>query len=394
MNESYEHAELATEALYPMGCGMALRGAAIELVGEFDGAMLNYYDDVDYGVRLWRAGFKVKVAPDAWIDHGTAAGDSPRKRLLCERHRMRVVLKHVPVATLGRWVSFELRALRAASGAGRGCKLRAAAWNMWHLPGTLASRRRLRAAPLPPERLVDSSWGDGFPAGVPLRLRPRPEAARAELDMADADADSLLLHGWFPPERTQGRSMRWAAARAAALLSLKQPARRLTIDYTHVPVDCGDVRLRLRRLDGGDLPVPMWENRLRWQYLARSLENHPLSLPAGDYELDFEADLGWSDPPRETRTLALALARVELAESFELAEGVRGIGSPESERHLVNGWYEGEQGPEGRYRWASERAEVAVRLATPARDARLGFRLPPVANGGLTVSIAALVEPG
>ena len=109
MSESYERAEIACEALYPMGCGMALRRSAMDRVGPFDDRMLNYYDDVDYGVRLWRAGYWVGVAPDAWIDHGFggAGGDSTDKLLLCERHRMRVVLKHAPVRTLMRWAPRE-----------------------------------------------------------------------------------------------------------------------------------------------------------------------------------------------------------------------------------------------------------------------------------------------
>ena len=101
-----------------MGCGMALRCSAVERVGPFDDRMLNYYDDVDYGVRLWRAGYRVLVAPDAWIDHafGGAGGDSDRKRLLCERHRMRVVLKHSSTRTLSRWAGTR----RARSGELRG----------------------------------------------------------------------------------------------------------------------------------------------------------------------------------------------------------------------------------------------------------------------------------
>ena len=46
MNESYEHARIASEALYGMGCGMAMRRSAVERVGGFDNRMLNYYDDV------------------------------------------------------------------------------------------------------------------------------------------------------------------------------------------------------------------------------------------------------------------------------------------------------------------------------------------------------------
>ena len=54
------------------------RRSALERVGSFDDRMLNYYDDVDYGVRLWRAGYRVVVAADAWIDHrfGGAGADS------------------------------------------------------------------------------------------------------------------------------------------------------------------------------------------------------------------------------------------------------------------------------------------------------------------------------
>ena len=96
-----------------MGCGMAIRRSALQQVGSFDDRMLNYYDDVDYGIRLWRAGYRVVVAQDAWIDHGfgKSGGDSSRKRLLCERHRMRVVLKHTPVSSLGRWAVHEARAM-------------------------------------------------------------------------------------------------------------------------------------------------------------------------------------------------------------------------------------------------------------------------------------------
>lgn len=393
MNESLEVAEDRSEALYPMGCGMAVRRAAIERVGPFDGTMLNYYDDVDYGVRLWRSGFRVKVAQDAWIDHGVGTGDSARKRLLCERHRMRVVLKHWPARALGRWLAFEARGLRLAPRADRTRKLRAIAWNLRHLPSALSSRLRSRGLPAAPSRLLDPSWGDAFPAGMPQRLSPRPERASAEIDMADARADALLPYGWYPAEVSQGRSVRWAGPRAAALVSLSEPARRLSIDYTHVPVDCGDVELSVRRVGAPDPAEPAWGTRLRWQYLARSVENHPLTLPPGDYEVLLAAERGWTDPPRETRTLALALSSLSLDASFELGEGGLEVGSPASEQHLVHGWYEQEQGPEGAYRWADGRAALAVRLAAPAARMRLSYRLPPVANGGLTVTVTPLHEP-
>jgi GT2 family glycosyltransferase len=391
MNQSYEHAQLATEALYPMGCGLAVRREALERVGPFDDRMLNYYDDVDYGTRLWRAGYRVSVAPDAWIDHGVAPGsDSARKRLLCERHRMRVVLKHAPAATLARWGAVELRSLRTASPAGRRRKLRSFAWNARHLPSALAARRRLRTTQPAPERLLDESWGDGFPVGVPLRVSPAPESARDGIDMADGDAEAQLPYGWFPVERVDGRAYRWAGTCAAALVRVERPARRLRLDYAHVPVDVGGIDVGVRRVGSADPLALVWRTRLQWQYIARSVENHPLTLAPGEYEVLFGATRGWSDPPRETRSLAFALASLSLAESFEPRAGGLEMGSPEVEEQLVRGWFEAERSPERDYRWGSEAAAAVVRLASPSRHATLRYRLPPVENGALNVAIAPL----
>jgi GT2 family glycosyltransferase len=388
MNESFEFAELAGEALYPMGCGMALRRTAIERVGPFDGTILNYYDDVDYGIRLWRAGFRVKVAQGAWIDHAAALGDSSRKRLLCERHRMRVVLKHTPASLLGRWAARELRELRAAGLAVRVQKLRALAWNAWHLPTSLAGRRRLRGFPAAPAALVADSWGDGFPAGVALRPRTEPELAREVVDITDPGAEKLLTYGWFPAERIDGRGYRWAAVHAAALVSLAHPARCLRLDYAHVPADTGGVELRVRRVGEQD---SIWRTYLHWQYISRSVENHPLALEPGDYEVVFAARAGWSDPPRETRSLALALAALQLSGSFDVSEGDFEMGRPTAEEHLVSGWFEAEAEPGGRaYRWAGRSAAVVVRIARDTGSVRLVYRTPPRGDDGVLVSIDSL----
>jgi GT2 family glycosyltransferase len=379
MNESYEQAEIVSEALYPMGCGMALRRSAIERVGPFDDRMLNYYDDVDYGVRLWRAGYRVIIAPDAWIDHGFGqGGDSEQKQLLCERHRMRVILKHASAGLLTRWAAHEVRGLKLAAAHRRALKLRAIAWNMFHLPSVLASRRRLRHAPPTPERLIDPSWGDGFPVGVPPLLAPVPELAGNSIDMADPRSKGQLIHGWFPAERVDGRSYRWAGLRAAALVRLEAPARRLRLDYAHVPVDIGGVEVGVRRLGSSDPLTLVWATRLTWQYIARSVENHPLTLPAGDYEVVFTALEGWSDPPLETRSLAFALASISFEPSYEIASGGLDMASPAVEDQLVSGWFEAEQSDGRTYRWASGHAEAVVRLDANVSSASLSYRLPPV----------------
>jgi GT2 family glycosyltransferase len=395
MNESYERAELASEALYPMGCGMALRRSALERVGPFDDRMLNYYDDVDYGTRLWRSGYRVAVAPDAWIDHGfgQTGGDSARKQLLCERHRMRVVLKHASLRALARWAVHEARGVRRARSSRRALKLKAMAWNARHLPSVLASRWWLRRAPRVPERLVDQSWGDGFPAGVPPLLMPRPESASNTIEMADAGSEGQLLYGWFPPELVGGRSYRWAGVQAAALIQLEAPAKRLRLDYAHVPTDTGGVEVGIRRLDAPNPLIPVWTTRLSWQYIARSVENHPIALPSGDYEVVFSAREGWSDPPLETRPLAFALANMSFEASYEIVSGGLDMAWPAVEEQLLSGWFEAEPGGSRSYRWGAGHAAVIVRLAKTASSACLSYRFPPGPTGGLNVSVRSLASP-
>ncbi|HWF33200.1 MAG TPA: glycosyltransferase family 2 protein [Solirubrobacteraceae bacterium] len=407
MNESYEHAEIAAQALYPMGCGMAIRREALERVGSFDERMHNYYDDVDYGVRLWRAGYRVVVAPEAWIDHGSGDTDDEedagalaadggavgvRKRLLCERHRMRVVLSHAPARTLARWSAYEARELSRASAPVRVQKLKSIVWNARHLGSVLACRRRLRGSAAVPFGLLDDSWGDGFPIGVAERLSPSPQRAGSTVAVERPDAERQLLYGWFPLERVPGRSYRWAGVHAAVFVHLDEAARRIRLDYAHVPVDIGGIDVRVRRVDSTDPQRTLWSTSLRWQYIARSVENHPLTLPAGDYEVVFTSARGWSDPPAETRSLALALSELSFARSFDLPPGGLEMRSPGVEQQLVRGWFEPEESPDRSYRWACGNAAAVVRLDRAAHSGRLSYRLPPASIGGVRLTMKPLGE--
>ncbi|HEY4426827.1 MAG TPA: glycosyltransferase family 2 protein [Solirubrobacteraceae bacterium] len=392
MNDSYERAEIAREALYPMGCGMALRRRALERVGPFDERMLNYYDDVDYGTRLWRAGYRVAVAADAWIDHGFGKGGagSARKQLLCERHRMRVALKHAPGRSLLEWIGHEARSLSQATPSRRRVKLRAMAWNARHLAGVLSARRRLRQAPRVPERLVAPSWGDSFPLGLPSRLTPRPEVAQSSIDVGESSSEGQLIHGWFPPEPAAGRTHRWAGAFAALFLSVREPVRCLRIDYAHVPVDTGGVELSIRRVGSFDPLASVWEAHLPWQYIARSVENHPLELPAGDYELTFAAVRGWPEPPLGARSLGFALVRLALEESLEITPGGLDMASQSAEGQLAGGWFEAEDGSAGRFRWGTGHAAALIRLVDGAAAASITYRLPPGSIGTLAIAVRSL----
>jgi GT2 family glycosyltransferase len=403
MNESYEHAEIADEALYPMGCGMAIRREALECVGPFDDRMHNYYDDVDYGVRLWRAGYRVVVARKAYVDHGVGSGDddagalatenassNAHKRLLCERHRMRVVLVHASRRMLGAWAVNELRSLRAAPMPVRRQKLAAVAWNARNSMSALRRRRRLRSVGRVPDRLVDGSWGDAFPAGVPLRSTPAPGCAGPNVAMGDPDAERQLLHGWYPLERIDGRAYCWAAEDAAVLVSLDRDVRSLRLDYTHVPVDLGGVDLTIRRVGSSDPTAAVWSAHLGWQYAARSVENHPLELPSGDYEVLFSVATGWLEPPLKTRSLSFALAEMTFLEQRDSLPDGLDMSEPAAEPQLVRGWFELEQAPVGGYRWSSAHAAAILCARESAGGVQMRYRLPPGPSGPVRVTFTPL----
>jgi GT2 family glycosyltransferase len=392
MNVPYEHAEIPSEALYAMGCGMSLRRSAVDAVGDFDDRMLNYYDDVDYGIRVWRAGYRVVVAADAWIDHGFghSSGDSSRKQLLCEQHRMRVVLTHTPARFLGRWLVNEWRATRQAFWPRRALKLMAVTWNLRHLPDTLRRRWHLRGSPAPPDHLVDPSWGEGFPPAMPPLLRPDPAMAKDAVDASDADAVEQLSYGWYPTEEIGGRAHTWSAPQAAALVSLDSPARRLRLEYAQAPLDTGGVDVSIRRTGGRDPFVPMWRRHLAWQFIERCVQNHPVDLPPGDYEVAFSTPRAFTAPPFETRKLGFALAEMSFHEAFELAGDGLQMGRAGSSEQLVSGWFEAETNDEEVYRWAGGHAAVVVRSSRRAGTMRMRYCLPPGRTDGLRLAVRRL----
>ncbi len=174
------------------------------------------------------------------------------------------------------------------------------------------------------------------------------------------------------------------------LVRLDRPVGLLRLDYAHVPRDIGGVDVRIRRVEPAGSLAVTWSTRLAWQYLAHSVENHPVRLTPGDYEVVFASARGWSDPPRETRCLALALSSLSFASKFEVAPGGLDMADPAAETQLVNGWFELEEGPRGGFRWGAGRAAAVVRLTETAHLARLTYRLPPGPVGALRVALTSL----
>jgi GT2 family glycosyltransferase len=111
--EPYEFAQLPHAVLYPMGCGMVVRRQVLEAMDGFDEELFNYYDDVEVGVWAWRLGLQVVCAPRAWVDHGFGSTDvlNRNKVALCERNRIRTILKYFPAHLLPAWAVREVGSL-------------------------------------------------------------------------------------------------------------------------------------------------------------------------------------------------------------------------------------------------------------------------------------------
>ena len=241
-NEPLEYARLPTEVVYPMGCGMIVRREALERVGGFDPLFTNYYDDAELGLKLWRAGYRVELAADAWIDHGYGhSGEtSPEKMLFCERHRIRTVLKHYPLRGLPRWLMREAASLTGFPSIERTRRRAAWWWNLPRLPSAALARARLRPAngrrpPYSP---------DPAPVPPPTQLsRPSPEHARSKLQLDGVTDVGALLYGFYPAQTYEGRRFRWVTAHGALLVRPRRETHRLAIEYmvalpgTHVTVE-------------------------------------------------------------------------------------------------------------------------------------------------------------
>lgn len=233
-NAPYEYAALPSEVLYPMGCGMIFRRSVLDLVGQFDACLFNYYDDADMGMRIWKAGYKVMVSPRSWVDHDFSYTDGilRNKVFLCERNRLRTVIKHFSGRYIRRWLGRELlfsaRYLRAP--ALRSIPIRAWCWNLRHLICALHWRLRIPSDEGAFYSLMEPTWADyPLPTASNRSFRPSIRHASSTL-IIDGEAElSQLEFGWYFLERDGAVSFRWTERFAASLFRLASASCRLCV---------------------------------------------------------------------------------------------------------------------------------------------------------------------
>jgi GT2 family glycosyltransferase len=308
-NVPYEFAVLPHEVLYPMGCGMVIRKDVMDRMGPLDSLLVNYYDDTEVGIRIWKLGFRVVAAPDAWVDHDFNYSDRllQNKTLLCERNRIRTVLKYYPLRRLLSWLLHERPLLRYLETPGlRGIPFRAWAWNLAHLVSALRWRWKFGLTGDEFWKLVKPSW-QTFPPPGPNNQAFRPEPARAtERLILDGVADTHQLNfGWYYVEHDGPLAYRWSDGRASAFVRFGAPVHRMSLQMRHV-MAAQHSQIILRRAGeveplvqiSLDAPTSTWQDT-----------SHPVALDPGIYEWLLLTEPTCTDGGQ--RPLGIAVAQLE-----------------------------------------------------------------------------------
>jgi GT2 family glycosyltransferase len=306
----YEFAVIPTEALYPMGCGMAIRRSVWDHISPLDEALPNYYDDVELGMRVWKSGYRVVVAQDAWIDHefNYSAPLVTGKAYLTERGRIRTVLKYWPGHLLPTWMWQELQLLRR-SGRYSTILLKALLWNLLHMWSALGCRRHFRRLPGAFIQHCQASWGSYPPPHADNQSQGlNPARASQILEMGKVESRHYMNYGWYHLEDDSGIAYCWTEAHASAVFRIGDITRELHLDWIPSASGQQEVLLSLRIL-GEVKPIwevicPVVEVGWRWQHQVFTCELNP-----GTYELVLTA----MQPFREASGRMLGMAISEIA---------------------------------------------------------------------------------
>jgi len=286
-HEPHEFAQLPTEVLYPMGCGMTVRRAVLEQIGPLDEALLNYYDDTELGMRVWLSGYRVVVAPGAFIDHefNYTTQFIPGRSYLTEKGRIRNALKYFPMRHLGAWLGHEVLHILQQSIYAR-LQIQAWLWNIVHLRSALEWRTKFQAPFADFERLTHPSWG-WLRFSVPIHALHSPKLAHAgPMLQMDLEPNPQLNYGWYWPEGRGHDAFRWTAQRASTVFRLPHATQRLSLKLkTPLPQ-----KITLAMRPWGQTTW-VWQQEITLEITQQWLPQiMPCRCMAGDYEFLLTAE--------------------------------------------------------------------------------------------------------
>ena len=95
---------------YASGAALVLRRTALVEVGHLDSSYFLYHEDVDLGLRLWRAGYRSVCIRAATVSHDYAPWRRSQKIALLEENRWVTILKNFSRQTLVKALPFLLLA--------------------------------------------------------------------------------------------------------------------------------------------------------------------------------------------------------------------------------------------------------------------------------------------
>jgi N-acetylglucosaminyl-diphospho-decaprenol L-rhamnosyltransferase len=138
------------ETAFPSGAAMMIRRSAWTSLGGFEKSYFMYVEDLDLGLRLWLAGQRVGVVPDALVKHHYGFDKGSSKWYLLERNRLSTVLSVYPMPLLllvtPALLAAEIALLAVAARDGwLGAKLRAQLAVVRGIPATARRRRGVQA---------------------------------------------------------------------------------------------------------------------------------------------------------------------------------------------------------------------------------------------------------
>jgi GT2 family glycosyltransferase len=155
--EPQEGFDAADEIFAAKGAALLIRSAALRQVGAFDPDFFAYFEETDLCWRLWLAGWQVGFAPDARVRHklGATAGGLPSELVQFHSFKNRIctLAKNLGPLRLAWMLPYHialclgLAAWYVVRGQPRlgGAILRALAWNVRELSGTVRKRRHVQS---------------------------------------------------------------------------------------------------------------------------------------------------------------------------------------------------------------------------------------------------------
>jgi hypothetical protein len=312
--EPVEFTDLTVDPLFACGNGLCTRRDVFDRVGGFDESYVNYYEDVDYSLRVARSGLRVALARDATLYHLLKPDDPTGQRaklLLCERNRIRTVLKHYPVGMLVRWLREELAHERAVNAAGwysQGVFREAWSGNISRLPAIAWWRlRHLGLERLDTAGAMLPAWGYAPMKNYNVLLRPDLSHPTDRVRMGEEERG--LLYGWYGLEAAgDGTRFRWTDDLAALRITAPQPSPTVALTYFLAPNHHESFVYLRHAATGatvtGRLPIARADPWVTTEV--------PTTVPAGPIDVILQTPAPYREPDGARRYLGVALRECTL----------------------------------------------------------------------------------